>query len=77
MTASMRTWANRRVPHTCRPARHKEDRPGDLWECEHGNIWVYELAISLYCWSEIYRGLQPFKFWRARRAIARARRENR
>ena len=72
MTANMRTWANRRAPHTCHPPRHKEDRPGDLWECEHGNIWVYELAITLYCWTEIYRGLQPIKFWRARRAIDRA-----
>lgn len=72
MTANIRTWANRNVPHPCHPPRSTSSRPGDLWECEHGSIWVYELAISLYCWSEIYRGLQPIKFWRARRAIDRA-----
>lgn len=78
MTANIRTRANRRVPHKCDPYHFKHPgnaRPGDLWECPHGNIWVNEIAVSLYVWSEIYRGLQPIKFWRARRAIDRARME--
>ena len=81
MTANIRTWANRRVPHKCDPYddfKHPDNaRPGDLWECPHGNIWINEIAVSLYCWREIYRDLQPIKFWRARRAIDRARRETR
>ena len=79
MTANIRTRANRRVPHKCDPYydfKHPDNaRPGDLWECPHGNIWINEIAVSLYVWSEIYRDLQPIKFWRARRAIDRARME--
>lgn len=81
MTANIRVRANRRVPHTCHPGYEHGDttktRPGDLWECPHGTIWIYELGISMYVWNEIYRDLEPIKFWRARRAIARARMENR
>ena len=81
MTANIRTWANRRVPHKCDPFYDFKDPraadPGDLWECPHGTIWVNKLATSSYVWSKIYRDLEPIKFWRARRAIDRARRENR
>lgn len=75
MTANMRTRANRRTPHTCDPYsdfKHPSAAtPGDLWECAHGHIWINELAISSYVWHEIYRDLEPIKFWRARRAINR------
>lgn len=76
MTANIRIWANRRVPHTCDPYhdfKHPDEAtPGDLWECPHGHIWVVSLAISLYAWSEIYPVIYPIRFWRARRALNRA-----
>lgn len=76
MTANIRIRENRKIPHTCDPdydfKDSREANPGDLWECPHGHIWVVSLAISLYVWSEIYREIYPIRFWRARRALARA-----
>lgn len=76
MTANIRIRENRKIPHTCDPYydfKHPDSAtPGDLWECPHGHIWIFSLAISRYVWSEIYRDIYPIRFWRARRALARA-----